>query len=206
MLRDEDRGRPRAAWARDELVHLHLPAGRALRPPLPQPRRALRGPRPGRHDRADQVRRPVRHRPRRRVLDLRHADDHRRDQALLPRQGLGDPGAAAAPGAADADQRRHRRAHPAARPLPHAARAGRGDRVHRRGGHGGHRVRQRLLDALAGRRRQQRRRRRRACSTRIGIDDAGLEHVEIRESIKPLLEGSRRRGRSRSCCCGSSGT
>ncbi len=97
--------------------------GRALRPPVPQPRRALRGPRPGRHDRPDQVGRPLRHRPRRGVLDLRDADDHRRDQALLPRQGLGDPGAPAAAGAAHADRFRDRRAHPEPGSLPHAARA-----------------------------------------------------------------------------------
>ena len=29
----------------------------------------------------------------------------------------------------------------------------------------------------------------RACSTPSGVDDHNLEHVEIRESIKPLLEG-----------------
>ena len=79
-------------------------ARRALRAAVPQPRRAVRRPRPGRHDRADQVRRPLRHRPRRGVLDVRHADHRRRDQAALPRQGLGDPGAAPAPGAADVDR------------------------------------------------------------------------------------------------------
>ena len=105
-------------------------ARRALRAPLPQPRRAVRGPRAGRHDRPDQVDRPLRHRPRRRVLDVRHADDHRRDQALLPGQGLGDPGAPAAPGAADADRLGDRRAHPVARSLPHTARARRDDRLH----------------------------------------------------------------------------
>ena len=102
-------------------------AGGALRPAVPQPRRAVRGPGPGRHDRAAQVDRPVRPRARRRVLDVRHPDDHRRDQALLPRQGLGDPGAAPAAGAAHADRRDQRRADPEPGPLPHRARA-RGDR------------------------------------------------------------------------------
>ena len=107
MLRDDDAlARPARRRARDGAGPPAPAAGRALRPPLPQPRRAVRGPRPGRHDRPDQVDRPVRHRPRRGVLDLRDPDDHRRDQALLPRQGLGDPGAAPAPGAADADRRR----------------------------------------------------------------------------------------------------
>ena len=73
-------------------------------------------------------------------------------------------------------------------PLPHAARARRADRLLGRGDPGGDRVQQRLLDAVPRRRRQRRRRRRRRCSTRIGVDDENLEHVEIRESIKPLLD------------------
>ena len=40
----------------------------------------------------------------------------------------------------------------------------------------------------------------------LGVDDEGLEHVEIRESIKPLLDRLRARARRRSCCCGSSRT
>ena len=109
QFRDETASAASRTVARDGLVHLHLPAGRALRPTVPQPRRAVRGPGPGRHHRPDQVDRPVRLRPRRGVLDVRHPDDHRRDQALLPRQGLGDPGAAPAPGAADADRYVERR-------------------------------------------------------------------------------------------------
>ena len=58
-----------------------------------------------------------------------------------------------------------RRADPGARPLPHAARARRGDRLHGGGDHRGHRVQQRLLHPLP-RRPDDRRRRRRACSTR----------------------------------------
>ncbi len=94
-------------------------AGGALRAAVPQPRRALRGPGPGRHDRAAQVDRPVRPRARGRVLDVRHPDDHRRDQAVLPRQGLGDPGAAPAAGAAHADRRDQCRADPEPGSLPH---------------------------------------------------------------------------------------
>ena len=81
-------------------------ARRALRAPVPQPRRAVRRPAPGRHHRPDQGHRPLRPRARRGVLDVRHADDRRRDQAALPRPGLGDPGAAPAPGAAHHDHRR----------------------------------------------------------------------------------------------------
>ena len=121
-LRDPPRrGRRRrraAPRARDGLVHLHLPLVEHCARRFRNRGEPLRGPGPGRHDRADQVDRPVRHRARRRVLDVRHPDDHRRDQALLPRQGLGDPGAAAAPGAADADRRGHRRAHPDAWAAP----------------------------------------------------------------------------------------
>ena len=138
----------------------------------------LRGPGAGRHDRADQVRRPVRHRARRGVLDVRDADDHRRDQAPLPRQGLGDPGAAPAPGAADADQHRQRGADPGAGPLAH-------DRASSPSGSG---ARSRtIIEGLESSN---------AYSTlsldagadsddgppamleTMGIDDAGLEHVE----------------------------
>ena len=68
-------------------------------------------------------------------------DHRRRDQAALPRPGLGDPGAAPAAGAAAVDHHGHRRADPAARPLPHGLRAGRAHRGHRRGGHRGPGVR-----------------------------------------------------------------
>ena len=78
---------PRARRARRD-----APAARRVPgPPLPQPRRAAGRPGAGRDDRPDQVGRPLRPRARRRVLDLRDADHRRRDQAALPRQGLGHP-------------------------------------------------------------------------------------------------------------------
>ena len=61
-------------------------------------------------------------------------------------------------------------------------------RLHGRGDRRGHRVEQRLLDALAGRQRRRRGRRRRSMLDAIGVDDENLEHVEIRESLKPLLD------------------
>ena len=174
--------------ARDELVHLHLPLVEHCARRFRNRGEPLRGPGPGRHDRPDQVDRPVRLRPRRGVLDVRHPDDHRRDQALLPRQGLGDPGAAPAAGAADADRRRHRRAHPVASAAPprraswprrSAARSRRSSRASSPAtptrrcrstpATTATTARPTMLDAL-------------------GVDDEGLEHVEIRESIKPLLD------------------
>ena len=46
--------------------------------------------------------------PRRRVLHVRDAHDRRRDQALVPRQGLVDPGPAATAGAAAVARAGHR--------------------------------------------------------------------------------------------------
>ena len=94
-------------------------AGRALRPPVPQPRRAA-------STTCVQVGtiglikadRPLRHRARRGVLDVRHPDDRRRDQAALPRQGLGDPGAAPAPGAAAVDRPRRPPSSPSSSAAP----------------------------------------------------------------------------------------
>ena len=183
---------PTSAAARDGRPRRAGPpapaAGRALRPAVPQPRRAVRGPGPGRHDRPDQVDRPVRLRPRRRVLDVRHPDDHRRDQALLPRQGLGDPGAAPAAGAAHADRHGERRADPALgrSPTPRELAEAIGCTV------------EEIIEGIESSN---------AYSTlsldasdddddggaatmldAIGVDDENLEHVEIRESIKPLLD------------------
>ena len=59
----------------------------------------------------------------------------------------------------------------------------------RRGDHRGDGVEQRLLHPLPRRLATAPTTGRRACSTPSGVDDEGLEHVEIRESIKPLLEG-----------------
>ena len=57
-------------------------------------RRSARRSDSGRHRRPAQGDRSLRSRARRRVHDLRDADDRRRDQALLPRQGLGGQGPA----------------------------------------------------------------------------------------------------------------
>ena len=133
-------------------------------------------------------------------------DHHRRDQALLPRQGLGDPGPAAAPGAADADQQRP----PPSSPRSSAARPRRASWPRRsaarwrrssRGSSPSNAYSTLSLDA--------------ADDTgdeggvsmleMMGLDDAELEHIEIRESIKPLLEALPA-ARSGSCCCASSGT
>ena len=115
-------------------------------------------------------------------------DRHRRDQAPLPRQGLGHPGATAAPGAADADQQRQRGADPVAGPLPQGLASSPSGSAARS------RTSWRALESSN------------AYSTlsldagaesddsppsmleSMGIDDAGLEHVEIRESIKPMLD------------------
>ena len=74
-------------------------------------------------DRADQGDRPVRPRARGRVLDVRHPDHRRRDQAPLPRPRLDDPGAAAAPGDPVGHQPGRERPRPGAGPLPHGRRA-----------------------------------------------------------------------------------
>ena len=82
------RGRPgRARAARRALPAARPPA----RPPLPARRRAARRPDPGRVARAAQGDRPLRPGPRDGVLVVRGADDPRRAQAPLPRQGLVGP-------------------------------------------------------------------------------------------------------------------
>ena len=100
-------------------------AGRASGAPLPQPRRAAGRPDPGRDDRPDQVGRPLRPGARRRVLHVRDPDGRRRDQAALPRQGLGGARPAPPPGAAALADHGDGRAVPAARPRADGARAGR---------------------------------------------------------------------------------
>ena len=122
-LREDGATEAERSHYRDELVRLHLPLVEHFARRFLQPRRAVRRPAPGRHHRPDQGDRPLRHRPRRGVLDVRDPDHRRRDQAALPRPRLGDPGAAPAPGAAAVDHHRDRRPDPAARPLPHRLRA-----------------------------------------------------------------------------------
>ena len=96
---------------------------------------------------------------RRRVLHLRHADDRRRDQAALPRQGLGGPGAPPAAGAQALADEGDQRALAAAGPRPDRGRAGHPPADDRGGGAGGPGVRQRLLHGVARRPRLRRRRR-----------------------------------------------
>ena len=86
------------------------PAARPLAgTPLCGAGRAARGHRAGRRDRADQGDRPLRPRARGVACDLRDAERRRRDQAPLPRQGLGDPRPALAAGAQREDVRCDRR-------------------------------------------------------------------------------------------------
>ena len=85
LLERAHAGRPgRARAARPALPAARPPA----RPPLPARRRAARRPDPGRLARAAEGDRPLRPDARDRVLELRRADDPRRAQAPLPRQGL----------------------------------------------------------------------------------------------------------------------
>ena len=92
------------------------------------------------------------------VLDVRHPHDRGRDQAALPRQGLGDPRAPTAAGAADLPRPRDRRAQPVDRPLPdrrRARRAPRRERGRRPGGPGvGAGLRHPVAGRLLGRRRR----------------------------------------------------
>ena len=85
--------------AREQLIEQYMSLVRSLARRYCVPRRAARRSRPDRRDRTDQGDRPLRPRPRRRADDVRDAEHHRRDQAALPRQGLGGARAARAPGA-----------------------------------------------------------------------------------------------------------
>ncbi|CAA9230338.1 MAG: RNA polymerase sigma factor SigB, partial [uncultured Corynebacteriales bacterium] len=147
-LRRPARGRPEAA-ADPRPARRDAPAaGRVPRPPVRRPRRAAGRPDPGRHHRADQGGRPVRHRARRGVLHLRDADRGRRDQAALPGQGLDGPGAAPAAGAAGLAVLGHLGPHPEPQPLPHGRRARRAPEDRRGGGAGGPGVGERVHRGL----------------------------------------------------------
>ena len=203
-VRRAARGRPDPAAGARPAGRDAPAAGRIPGPPVRRPRRAARRPRPGRHDRADQGGRPVRHRARRRVLDVRDADGRRRDQAALPRQGLGGPGAAPAAGAAAVAVLGHRGALPEPGPLPHGRRARRAPEI------GEEEVLEGLesanaytavsLDASDRRRGGPRSR------TRSAPRTLSLEGVEYRESLKPLLDSLPRPGAADPACCGSSAT
>ena len=146
------------------------------------------------HHRSDQGGGPVRPRARRRVLHVRDADRRRGDQAALPRQGLGGPGAAPAAGAARSRSPGHRELSPDARPLPDGRRARRAPAAHarrrcwRRWSRPTHTRRcrstppTRRRGALAVARPARRRGR------------PALEGVEYRESLEPLLGALPRAG------------
>ena len=181
------RGGPRRT-ARPRRARHAAPAARAVpRPPVPRPRRAARGPRPGRHDRPDQGGRPVRPRARRGVLDVRDPDDRRRDQAALPRQGLGDPGPAPAAGAAHLARRRRppscRRGRPLADGRPSSPRTSASPRTRCRGSRG----RAGLLHQQPRRARRRRRRRADRSPTGSATTTPASRRVEYRESLRPLL-------------------
>ena len=118
--------------AREELVRA-LPAARPRpRAPLHVHRRAARRPRAGREPRPDQGDRPLRARPRHEVHELRRADDPRRAEAPLPRQGLVAARAARPPGAHARGEPRDGGALHGARPLAERARGGRASGLLRR--------------------------------------------------------------------------
>ena len=71
---------------------------------------------------------------------------------------------------------------------PHAPRARRQPRLHGRGDRRGHRVEQRLRDASLDASDNGEDGAAATMLDAIGVDDANLEHVEIRESLKPLLD------------------
>ena len=181
-------------------------AGRAPGPALPQPRRAVRRPDPGRHHRADQVRRPLRPRARRGVLHLRDPHDRRRDQAALPRQGLGGPRTAPAAGAAAHAHHGDQRALPALRPRADRRGAGRAAGHHRGGGARGPGVGQRLQHRLARRARPGRRRRGPARRRHARRSTTRRWRASSTASRSSRCWSSSRRARSGSCCCGSSAT
>ena len=89
--------------------------------------------------------------PRRRAHDLRDAEHHRRDQAALPRQGLGGARAARAPGARRAALEDRRAADRAAQPLADDRRDRQGGRGRGGAGARGDRERPRILVRLASR-------------------------------------------------------
>ncbi len=102
-------------------------------------------------DRPHQGGRPVRRRPRRRLRELRGADDRRRDSPSLPRQGVGDARATTAQGAQPSPLAHARPADQRARSLADDRRARRGGRRRRGRGHRRARFDERVLDPLAGR-------------------------------------------------------
>ncbi len=132
-------------------------------------------------------------------------DHRRRDQAPLPRQGLGDPRAAPAAGAQALADQGDERAVAAARALPDGRRTRRPSRDERGRGPGGPRVGQRLLRRFArraGRRRRGLPRRRRHAGRRGRVARGRRVPRVAQAAARPAA----RRGRSASCCCASSAT
>ena len=141
---------PRGRSRRARAARHALPAARApARAPLPARRRAARRPRPGRLARAAQGDRPLRPGARDRVLVVRRADDPRRAQAPLPRQGLVRARAARPAGARGQGRPGRRRDVARARPRADARRARRAHRHDARAGARGARGVRRLPRRLA---------------------------------------------------------
>ena len=142
--------------AREELIERHLPLVRSLARRYSGRGESLEDiEQVGRH-RADQGDRPLRALARRVARHLRHAERGGRDQAPLPRQGLGHPRAARAPGAERLDVRRDRAADRQARALAEHRRDRRGAEDHAGGGARGDGGGLGLLDRLALHRPQRR--------------------------------------------------
>ena len=131
----------------------------------------------GQH-RADQGRRPLRPRPRRRADDVRRPDDPRRDPAPLPRQGVGGARAAERQGAAAPARPAPRRHVRRARPVAHDRGAREGGRLRRGGRDRGARVRPGVhrAEPLGA---DRRRGRRHAVPISWATSDSGYAHVEV---------------------------
>ena len=124
----------RAARGARRAGHAAPAVGRALRPSLPQPGGAVGGPRAGRHDRADQVGRPLRPRPGLAFSAFASRRSSARSSVTsATRAGRSACRAGCRSAAAD---RARRRVHADARPRPHPRELA-GDRRHGRADRGG---------------------------------------------------------------------
>ena len=175
------------ASAREALVQRHLPLVRVAGPPLRRPRRGARRHRAGRRDRPDQGDRPLRAVARGGADHLRDAERGRRDQAPLPRQGLGDPRAARAAGAERQDGRRRSSGSPPSSGAPRASPRSPGVRRPRRS-----RCSRRWRPDPPTRPRRCRPARRDDGDLdpmeTIGSEDAEFERTDERTSLEPALE------------------
>ena len=107
---------PRDPVDRDAVVERFLPLARQIAARYQRPGGAVRRRLPGRLLRPRQGGRSLRPGPPDRVLDIRRAHDHWRDQALLPRPRVVRARPAGAAGARAACRARRRRAHARERP------------------------------------------------------------------------------------------